>query len=200
MFKVFAGLIVMLGMSVVATQPGRAQAELKTGAPIVLPPVAPEAAAKLKAESAAAPAAAAAGSSYPDPPASKGKTYIALRTNRGTTTPVPEEDVIRYCGDKAGCNIHIGMHNWDDQGRVASQSFVFFYNRDTGVWRASTNVGDSQGTNANNVTEHVNQSWSCYFTDGLYSNFNNLGDTDRQFGVLSWNQYNADCWVTLMVN
>jgi hypothetical protein len=199
MFKAFAGLIVVLGLSAAATQPGQAQEPLKTGAPIVLPPVTPEAAAKLKAENAAAPAApAAAGSSYPDPPASKGKTYVALRTNRGTTVPVPEEDVIRYCGDKAGCNIHIGMHNWDNQGRVASRQFLFFYNKDTGVWR--TDAGDVQGTNANNITEHVNNSWSCYFTDGLFANFVDQGDTDRRFGVLSWNNENADCWVTIMVN
>jgi hypothetical protein len=198
MLKAFAGLIVVLGLSAAATQPGQAQQQLKTGPAIVLPPVTPEAAAKLKAENAAAPAAVGAGSSYPDPPPSKGKTYIALRTNRGTTTPVPEADVIQYCGDKAGCNIHIGMHNWDNQGRVASRQFLFFYNKDTGVWR--TDAGDVQGTNANNITEHVNNSWSCYFTDGLYANFVDQGDPDRQFGVLSWNNLNADCWVTIMVN
>jgi hypothetical protein len=187
MFKVFAGLTIILGLGAAAMQPGQAQEPLKTGTPIAVPSVSP-----------AAPAAALLAPAYPDPAATKGKTFVAPRTGRGTTTRIPEEDVIRYCSDKAGCNVHIGMHNWDDQGRVASRKILFFYNKDSGVWRAD--LGDIQGTNNNNITEHVNNSWSCYFTDGQYANWVDQGDTTKDFGVLSWNQYNADCWVTLMVN
>jgi hypothetical protein len=186
MFKVFARLTMIFGLAAVGTQPLLAQA-------IDPPAVSPEAVTRLNADT-----ARLAGPAYPDPPASKGKTYVAPRTNRGTTTPIPEEDVIKYCSDKAGCDVRIGMHNWDDQGRVASRQLLFFYNKDTGVWRSS--VGDIQGTNNNNITEHVNNSWSCYFTDGLFENWVDKGDTTKQFGVLSWSQYNADCWVTLMAN
>jgi hypothetical protein len=159
---------------------------LKAGKPIVLPHVDP---AKMK-PSAASPAIA-----YPDPNKG-GAFYVALRTNRGTTTRIPEADVIKYCSDKSGCIVRIGMHNWDDTGRVASRHFLFFYNKDTGVWRAE--AGDVQGTNNNNVTEHVNNSWSCYFTDGQYDNWQDKGDTTKDFGLLSWNQYNADCFLSLM--
>ena len=187
MFKVFASLIIVLGLAAAANQPAQALE-------IAPPPVSPEAAARFKAED----AARAAGPAYPDPAAAKGKTFVAPRVGRGTTTRIPEEDVIKHCSDKAGCEIRIAMHNWDDQGRVASRHFLFFYNKDTGVWRAD--LGDPQGTNNNNVTEHVNNSWSCYFTDGQYENWADKGDTTKDFGVLSWNQYNADCWLTIMVN
>jgi hypothetical protein len=180
MLKTFGSLIVILAVSVAVSQPARAEDSLKTKAPIVLP----------------SPEAAAAGSSYPDPPLSKGKTYVALRTQQGTGTTVPEEDIIKHCSDKAGCNIHLGMYNWDGQARVASRQFLFYYNRDTGAWRTSDDI---QGTNANNVVEQVYQSWNCYFTDGVYVNASGT-DQDGRFNVLSWSPYNADCWLTIMVN
>src|SRR5215469_8099703 len=119
-----------------------AEDTLKTGKSIVLPKVDPASIAKLK-PSAASPAIA-----YPDPNKG-GAFYVADRTHRGTTTRIPEADVIKYCSDKSGCIVRIGMHNWDDTGRVASRHFLFFYNKDTGVWRSES--GDIQGTNNNNV-------------------------------------------------
>jgi hypothetical protein len=144
---------------------------------------------------------------YPDPSAvgkTDRKTYVALRANRGTTTLIPETDVIKYCSDKSGCEVRIGMHNWDDTGRVASRTFWFFYNKNTGVWRAGdagaplAGTWDSAGTNGNNIIEHINNSWSCYFTDGTYNNWVGVGDSDKNFGLLSWNEYNADCFLTLV--
>jgi hypothetical protein len=140
----------------------------------------------------------AAADAYSDPPPAltDRKTFVAPKTSRGTTVPIPEATVIQFCSGKDGCIVRMGMHNWDDTGRVASRHFLFFYNKDAKTWRAE--LGDTAGTNANNVTEHVNQSWSCYFTDGAYSNWQNLGDTSLDFGLLSWNQYNADCYLTFV--
>ncbi|MCP3413634.1 hypothetical protein NLM16_05930 [Bradyrhizobium brasilense] len=159
----------------------------KAGNPIVLPKVDPG---KMKL-SIAAPAIA-----YPNPVGKSGKTYTVERTSRGSSVTIPEADIIQYCSDKSGCTVRIGMHNWDDKGRVASRHFLFFYNKDTGVWRSE--AGDIEGTNNNNATEHVFQAWSCYFTDGQYQNWQDKGDTSKDFGLLSWNQYNADCFLTLM--
>ena len=123
-------------------------------------------------------------------------TYSIAKIRRGNTVPVPEEDVIRLCSDRDGCSVRMGMHNWDDTGRIASREFLFFYNRQNRAWRAS--LGDTAGTNQNNITEHINNSWACYFTDGSYGNWANEGDSARGFGLLSWNQYNADCYMTLI--
>jgi hypothetical protein len=188
-FEMLKLISAALAVIVCLAASARAEDTLKTGKPLVLPKVDAKAAAKLN--SAASPTIA-----YPEPTGKGGKTYTAERTNRGTTTVIPEADVIKYCSDKSGCIVRIGMHNWDDTGRVASRHFLFFYNKDTGVWRSE--AGDIAGTNNNNATEHVNQSWSCYFTDGQYQNWQDKGDTTKDFGLLSWNQYNADCFLTLM--
>jgi hypothetical protein len=124
------------------------------------------------------------------------KTYTVERTNRGNTVDIPEGDVIKYCGDRDGCTLRIGLHNWDDTGRVASRDTLFFYNKRNHAWRVE--VGDLAGTNNNNVTQHVLQAWSCYFTDGRYRNWVDQGDPDASFGLLSWNQYNADCFLTIV--
>src|SRR5436190_24339879 len=65
--------------------------------------------------------------------------YEASHLNRGTTTPVKEAYVIRLCGDKDGCTIRMGMHNWDNTERVASREFLFFYNPNPNnkTWRSS---------------------------------------------------------------
>lgn len=124
------------------------------------------------------------------------KTYQAERTNRGNSVDISEEEIEKYCGDRDGCSIRVGMHNWDDTGRVASRETLFFYNRRNNAWRVAWN--DLAGTNANNVTEHVLQAWSCYLTDGRYRGWADQRDGDTYFGLLSWNQYNADCFLTII--
>jgi len=176
-----------------------AVAELPVDQPktITLPKVTKEEAAKLKQQNAGPKVVAAPQDAYPDPSfagKTDRKTYVALRGDRGNTISIPEADIIKYCSDKSGCQVRIGMHNWDDTGRVASREFLFFYNKNTGVWRASS---DSAGTKGNNVIEHVYQAWSCYFTDGKYTNWVGIGDSGKDFGLLSWNEYNADCFLTL---
>lgn len=137
-----------------------------------------------------------ASNAYPTPKGADRATFVAPRTQRGTTTEISEGDVVKFCSGKDGCIVRIGMHNWDDTGRVASRHFLFFYNKENGVWRSE--AGDIAGTNKNNATEHVNNSWACYLTDGRYENWQDKGDTDRSFGLLSWSQYNADCYLTFV--
>lgn len=126
------------------------------------------------------------------------KTFVVSKNQRGTTVRIPEETVKKFCSDKDGCTIRIGMHNWNDTGRVASRHYIFFYNPTNRAWKVESPPHDPEGTNQDNVTTHVNQSWSCYLTDGQYSNWADIGDSDSDFGLLSWNQYNADCYLTII--
>jgi len=128
--------------------------------------------------------------------ASDSSTYTAYSSQRGTTVSIPESRVATLCGDIDGCEVRIAMYNWDGNGRTASRSSLFYYNTGTKTWRAERS--DTQGTNDNNTTEHVINAWSCYFTDGNYSQWYNHGDINTNFAVLSWNQYNATCRVTLI--
>jgi hypothetical protein len=132
---------------------------------------------------------------YPKPNLPDRISFSVGKTQRGTTLEIKEEVVIKFCSGMDGCTVRLGMHNWDDTGRVASREFLFFYNKDTGAWRSSS---DAAGANNNNVTEHAYQAWSCYFTDGQYLNWQNKGDPDKSFGLLSWNEYNADCFITFI--
>ena len=127
--------------------------------------------------------------------ASDTSTYSAY--TRGTSVSIPESRVAQLCGDIDGCEIRIAMYNWDGTRRTASRSSLFYYNSSNRNWRAE--AGDTAGTTDNNTTQHIMHAWSCYFTDGVYSEFYNHGDLDRNFAVLSWNQYNASaCRVTIV--
>ncbi len=127
--------------------------------------------------------------------ASDRSTYTAY--TRGTTTTIPESRVYTLCGDIDGCKVRISMYNWDGNRRTASRETTFFYNRSNGNWRDL--ASDTQGTTGNSGTQHIQQAWSCYFTDGRYYNWVNQGDSNSNFYVLSWNQYNAsNCRVTLI--
>jgi hypothetical protein len=128
--------------------------------------------------------------------ASDQSTYTAWSSQRGNTVNIPEARVAQLCGDIDGCEVRIAMYNWDGSGRTASRSSLFYYNTRNRAWRAE--AGDRAGTSNNNQTEHVMNAWSCYFTDGNYSQWYNHGDLDGNFAVLSWNQYNATCRVTLV--
>jgi hypothetical protein len=180
----------------------RAQ-EPPVGAPITLPPVTTEMAKDLNAQNTKNAEKDATRLTCPggyrdistETPYSS-QTFYACKTTRGTTTTIPEAVVKKYCSDTSGCIVRIGMQGWDDTGRVASRHFLFFYNPAIYTWRAE--LGDTQGTNINEKTEHINNSWSCYFTDGLYANWQDLGDKTLDFGLLSWNQYNADCFLTFI--
>ena len=87
-----------------------------------------------------------------------------LVTQQGTSVPIPEATVVKLCGDEDGCTIRLAMINWDGTGRTASRQTLFFYNQYNRNWR--TSKGDREGTNNNNMTQHVINEWSCFFTDG----------------------------------
>ncbi|MDF1607252.1 hypothetical protein PZ897_03580 [Hoeflea sp. YIM 152468] len=123
------------------------------------------------------------------------QTFFAPKSSRGSTIPVPTAVVEKLCGDGDGCQVRIGMYDWDGTGRTASREFLFYYNNTLRNWRAS--LGDTWGQDADNVVQHVNNSWACYFTDGEYANWAGV-DTQVVFGLLSWNQYNASCVLTLI--
>ena len=128
--------------------------------------------------------------------ASDTSTYAAYTWQRGTTVAIPTARVSQLCGDGDGCEVRVGMFNWDGSGRTASRGSLFYYNPSLRTWRAE--AGDAAGTSGNQVTEHVLNAWSCYLTDGYYTNWTNHGDINTGFAVLSWNQYNANCYITLI--
>ena len=128
--------------------------------------------------------------------ASERQSYEAASSTRGGTVAIPESTVSYLCGDFDGCTVRLGMYNWDGTGRTASRESLLYYNTTTKTWR--TSAGDVAGQNANGVTEHIMQAWACYFTDGSYSSWSNLGDYTMPFGLLSWNQYVAGCRLTII--
>ena len=140
------------------------------------------------------------GVGYPDP-SSVGKkdrkNYVALHNNLGTTTAVPEADIIEYCSDKSGCELIVGMYNWDGLGRVASRSSRLFYNKDSKVWRAE--FQDREGTKTNGASEPVVVAWACHFMDGQFDTFRDLGDHSGDFGLVAWNDNGprSDCYLTI---
>lgn len=123
------------------------------------------------------------------------KVYLAPKASRGTTIAIPESDIIQLCSDDNGCEFDLQMIDWDGTGRVATRPGArLFYNSATKRWRSGWMSGDNSGTNGA-AREHVMNVWSCYFTDAKYAAWTELGDTDLDFAVLSWNDsgYNADC-------
>ncbi|MBI2136531.1 hypothetical protein HYU06_05660 [Candidatus Woesearchaeota archaeon] len=120
------------------------------------------------------------------------KSYYAPKSSRGTTIKIPELEIIDLCGDDDGCEVRMIMYDWDGNLRSASRTFNFFYNKDNKKWR--TELNDIEGTNGADGTQHIaGPIWSCYFTDGKFDNWVDQGDTDLDFGLLSWNQADAEC-------
>ena len=123
-------------------------------------------------------------------------TYRVHKWQRGSTLYIPVSTVAALCGDGDGCSLRMGMYNWDNTGRVASRGSLFYYNPGNRVWRAER--GDWAGRDYDGVIQHVMQAWACYFTDGIYLNWKGQGDPNPGFGLLSWNQYVAGCWLTII--
>jgi len=50
--------------------------------------------------------------------ASAGRITITASINqRGTTIPIDIQTITDLCGDGDGCDLRLGMYNWDGQGR-----------------------------------------------------------------------------------
>jgi len=136
---------------------------------------------------------------FPDIRQSKGLvTYIAPIKTRGSSVPIKISHVERLCGDKDGCQLRLGMFNWDTSGRVGSRSATFYYNKINKAWRTSYN--DSFGSDANGTNDQVMKAWACYFVDGEHDNFVGKGDGKIGFNLLSWNDngYVAECRLTIV--
>lgn len=147
----------------------------------------------------AATAAAIAGYPAASGPAAAPKSYKAPSGTRGSTTArnnsVPATDVATLCGDEDGCEVRLGMYNWDNTGRVFSRQTHLYYNTNNFAWMASNGAN---GRDRDGVTNHVLTAGVCYFTDGRYENWANKGDADEGFALLSWKPAVADCWLTIV--
>jgi hypothetical protein len=133
----------------------------------------------------------------PDPtPRTDRVTFTVRKAQRGTSLKVPESQIISFCGDADGCVLRLGMFYWDNTGRVSSRESLFYYNPTNRAWRAS--LGDSYGTDFDGQIRHVMQVGACYFTDGKYYQWKEKGDAAVDFGLLSWNEYMADCSLTII--
>jgi hypothetical protein len=127
---------------------------------------------------------------------SKNDPYVVIapKASRGTTVNIPESVIIDYCGDQDGCALREVMYNWDGDERSASVMNTFYYNPINKNWRGSHHRGDREAENGNGASEHIDIIWgNCHFTDGKYDNWVNLGDNNLDFGLLSWNAYDAEC-------
>ncbi|MEN6489149.1 MAG: hypothetical protein ABFD66_09790 [Smithella sp.] len=123
----------------------------------------------------------------------------------GRTKKIPQDIIESLCGDPDGCEIRLAMTRWSDDtlSESASRSSLFYYskNKDGQLrWRASLN--DSSGIDNNGRTEHVMEIWStCYFTDGTYSQYKDLGDKEAGLQLLIWNNFkhqNRTCELTII--
>jgi hypothetical protein len=120
------------------------------------------------------------------------------KDRRGTTLPIPRKALVDLCSDLDGCEVRLGLYNWDNSGRVASRETLLYYNPINHAWRAS--YSDERGTNFDGVTAQVLSAWSCFFTDGTYRDWKNVGDGDLDFGLLSWRNDDlvSDCVLSLI--
>jgi hypothetical protein len=98
------------------------------------------------------------------------------------------------------------MTRWsaDTQTESASVFFTFYYSpTGDGHWRASsTDAGNALDTDGNGKITHVRNLWdTCFFTDGTYANYKQVGDKEQGMQLLVWNGYkniNRTCELTLI--
>lgn len=106
----------------------------------------------------------------------------------GGTRQIPQQVINDLCGDQDGCEFRLGMSRWDNDRttQTASRHGIFYYSISDGRWR--TDLGDVEGVDGNNVTNHAVNIWdTCFLTDGSYSNYNNQGDSQKGMYLLVWN-------------
>lgn len=127
----------------------------------------------------------------------------------GKTRTIPHDILIALCGDPDGCQVRLGMTRWDNDSETetASVFFTFYYSPADGHWRASeTDAGNAAGIDGDGRVAHVRNIWSiCYFTDGTYSAYREIGDKEKGMQLLVWsggkgqnNHPNRTCELTLI--
>lgn len=98
-----------------------------------------------------------------------GKYHLeATKATVNSTVPVDMNIVNALCKDGDGCDITVGMKDWDNAqvGMIASRGpYKFYMSKTSNAWRASN---DAQGNDGNGTVEHILGPWDCYFTDGQY--------------------------------
>lgn len=122
-------------------------------------------------------------------------TIIAPVAEKGNSVPIPQVVIDEFCNDLDGCNIRLSAYNHDNTGHTASKTTLFHYNTSNRSWRSENG---NQGADFNSGTENIIHAAGCYFSDGLYENFHNLGDSQAGFGLSSHNRNNAECRITFL--
>jgi hypothetical protein len=108
------------------------------------------------------------------------------------------------------------LTHWENsRTETASISFRFYYSATDGYWRTSEyyspngghlltseNIGSNWGAIGNTTTEHAANAWNtCFFTDGTFKLYKDLGDQNTGMQLLVWNGFgNAarTCELTLI--
>ena len=123
----------------------------------------------------------------------------------GRTKTIPQDTLQALCADYDGCEVRLAMTRWasDTNTESASYFFTFYYSAGNGHWRASqTDAGSAAGVDGDGKTTHVKNIWStCFFTDGTYNQYKDLGDKGPGMQLLVWNHYknkNRTCELTLI--
>ena len=127
----------------------------------------------------------------------------------GRTKAIPQDVLVGLCGGPDGCEVRLAMTRWDNdiETESASRSALFYYSANDGRWRASIRHPmkqdvDVAGVDGDGVTQHVLAIWdTCYFTDGTYANYQDLGDKEKGMQLLVWKGYgnaNRTCELTLI--
>jgi hypothetical protein len=121
------------------------------------------------------------------------------QSTQGSITPIPEDVLIRLCGDIDGCEFRMGIIGSGlgngDYGAVAG---LFHYNKDTKQYRSDYLAGAGMvawGTNADGSNKDIWNpfSWGCIFTD-----YSVIGDavSDTAFGLKKAASDVRTCWIS----
>jgi len=125
---------------------------------------------------------------------------LTAKNYLGRTKTIPQDVLESLCGTASGCEVRLAMTKWDSDTKTesASRVFWFYYSKTDGRWRTSE---DAVGIAGQGGTQHAKDIWgTCFFTDGNYSNFKDLGSRDRSMKLLVWNDNkspNRTCELTI---
>jgi hypothetical protein len=131
---------------------------------------------------------------------------LSGRAYGGKTKTIPSGTLKALCADPDGCQVRLAMTRWsaNTQPESASVFFTFYYSpTNNGHWRASsTDAANASGVDGDGKIMHVRNIWNtCYFTDGTYANYKQVGDKTQGMQLLVWNGYkniNRTCELTLI--
>jgi hypothetical protein len=124
----------------------------------------------------------------------------------GKTRTIPHDILTARCADRDGCQVRLAMTRWSSNANTESASvfFTFYYSpTGDGHWRASaTDAANANGVDGDGKITHVRNIWdTCFFTDGTYANYKQVGDSAQGMQLLVWNGNNnagRTCELTLI--